>query len=342
MMPMAAASPPQTPWLSVLVPVHGVERWLPACLHSLLGQRLEGVEILLLDDASPDASGAQARAAAEAHPEHVRCLRHERNRGLSAARNTMLDAARGQYVWFLDSDDLMAPDAIAQLRAIVDAHAPDLIACDFAVVRERQKLKHRLRGERHRRTFQGPSNVLITDRTRIICGVLGPRQLHAWSKIARRHCWQAARFPEGRCFEDMAVAGTLLTTVGSLWHAPHAWVGYRQREGSILATMSAAKSADLLHAVRDLHAALLPLARRDTRIAQALDTFSLRTLQSIAAKKTCSQEDAAQLDEQGRATLHAVLGRRTEEVLARWRRRGWWLRALRSHRRLKRAGWLQP
>ncbi len=163
MSPFASAAPAAaTPWLSVLVPVYNVRDYLAECVESVLAQAPAdaGVEVLLLDDCSTDGS-AEVMAALDARwPGRLRLLRHERNAGLSAARNTMIDAARGDYLWFLDSDDKLLPGAIAGLREVVGLHAPDAVLCDFAVWRERPRLKHRLRGERHRNTFAGPHAAL--------------------------------------------------------------------------------------------------------------------------------------------------------------------------------------
>ena len=136
-----------SPWLSILVPVYNVQPYLRECLASVVEQLDgdDGVQILLLDDCSTDGSEALMQELARRWPDRLQLLRHERNSGLSAARNTMIDAARGEYLWFLDSDDKLLPGAIASLRAIVQAHAPDVVLCDFAVWREREHWKHRLR-----------------------------------------------------------------------------------------------------------------------------------------------------------------------------------------------------
>src|SRR5690606_4751384 len=121
------------PWLSVLVPVYRVEAYLERCVESVVRQGLDGIEVLLLDDASPDRSGEIAAMLQERHPGSVRVFTHSVNRGLSAARNSLLAQARGQYIWFPDSDDELLPNAIAGLRRMVVASAPDLVLCDLRV-----------------------------------------------------------------------------------------------------------------------------------------------------------------------------------------------------------------
>src|ERR1700754_1436509 len=155
---------PSAPWLSVLIPVYNVAGFLQECIDSVMHQADEGVEVLAVDDCSTDDSLARLQALSARWNGRLRVLRHERNGGLSAARNTLIDAASGTYLWFLDSDDKLLPEAIPGLRQVVRRDAPDLVLCDFRVWRERTRLKHRLRGELHRRTFAGPADRLSHDR----------------------------------------------------------------------------------------------------------------------------------------------------------------------------------
>ncbi|MFD6416494.1 CDP-glycerol glycerophosphotransferase family protein [Streptomyces sp. NPDC060194] len=104
------------PRFSVIVPVHRVQGYLRACLESVLTQSLRDVELIVVDDASPDGSGAIAAEFA-ARDSRVRVLTHDLPLGTGAARNAGADRARGDYLLFLDGDDLLLPGA---LRAIAD------------------------------------------------------------------------------------------------------------------------------------------------------------------------------------------------------------------------------
>lgn len=241
-------SPPSI-WLSIVLPAYNVEPFLDECFQSIATQWTPGIEVIIVEDRSTDGTLAELTRIQRDVLPCLSVIRHEQNQGLSGARNTGLNAARGDYVWFLDSDDLIAPGCIDRLRSIVERHQPDLVLCDFRMLRTPMKLKHRLRGELHRCTFEGPHETLLRDRELLLNGVFGAGHLHTWSKIARRALWgEDLRFPVGRYFEDALTTPELLLRARSYYHAHEPWVVYRQREGSILATMNPRKIDDMLHA----------------------------------------------------------------------------------------------
>ena len=104
------------PRFSVIVPVHKVQAYLHACLDSVLGQSYRDIEVMAVDDRSPDGCGAILDAYA-ARDERVRVLHLPENVGLGRARNAGMPLATGDYLLFLDSDDTLTPGA---LRALAD------------------------------------------------------------------------------------------------------------------------------------------------------------------------------------------------------------------------------
>lgn len=228
-------------WLSVLVPMFKVEAYLDQCLGSVMAQADAGVEIVICDDASPDAGAAIAQRYVDAYPDQVRLLRHPHNRGISATRNTLIDAAQGEYVWFVDSDDWLRPGAIQAIADVVQRHRPDMIGCDYS--------KQRLR----RSGFAGPAGCVLTDRDRIVGGICASRKMYAWLRIVRRDLWPAGlRFPEGRVFEDAALIPRLALAARSYFHIGRSLVAYRVRSGSILAGVKNAAQAFDMEAHLDL------------------------------------------------------------------------------------------
>jgi glycosyltransferase involved in cell wall biosynthesis len=240
----SAMPPPARFWLSVLVPMFKVEAYLEQCLDSILGQADAGVEILICDDCSPDTGAAIAQRYVAANPYQVRMIRHTHNRGISATRNSLIEGAQGEYVWFVDSDDWLRPGAIAAIAAVVRAHRPDMIGCDYS--------KQHVR----RSGFSGPGGRLLTDRDQIVGGICASRKMYAWLRIVRRGMWpDGLRFPEGRVFEDAAIMPRLALGTHSYFHIKRSLVAYRVRPGSILAGVKNARQSFDLKAHLDLAAA---------------------------------------------------------------------------------------
>lgn len=114
-------------FLSLIVPVYNTEAWLAECLESLLHQDIpaKDYEILCINDGSTDKSGAILQAYQNAH-ENIRVLEQE-NSGVAAARNAGMDAAAGEYLWFVDSDDFIAQNCLQELRKETEASHPDIL-----------------------------------------------------------------------------------------------------------------------------------------------------------------------------------------------------------------------
>lgn len=240
---------PRNIWLSILLPVYNVESHLAECIHSIVQQAGidEGVEIIMVDDGSTDGSRLLAGRLCAQFPHQLRLVCHNRNLGVSAARNRLLDEARGKFVWFIDPDDYMLRRAIEELRSIVGCHDPDLILCDY---RKNRFWK--------RRSFFGPARRLSDDMRHLVRGVFKSRKMYCWVKISRRSLWlDSPRFPDGRVFEDIATIPWLLLKARYHYYIPAAWVHYRQRTGSIMDSVrrqpylfDAGKHDDMAQALR--------------------------------------------------------------------------------------------
>jgi len=115
-----------TPKISVIIPVYNTAPWLRRCLDSVTGQTLEALEIICVNDCSPDDSLSILKARAESDS-RIRLISHARNQGLSAARNTGLEAAAGEYVYFLDSDDWIDPGYIEAMLAAAEDSRCDIV-----------------------------------------------------------------------------------------------------------------------------------------------------------------------------------------------------------------------
>lgn len=118
----------EAPLVSVLIPVFNTEPYLHECLDSVLGQTLSEIEVVCVDDGSMDGSLAILRAYEKRDP-RVRVIAFGENRGLGPARNAGLDAARGRFVCFVDSDDRLRRDVLEKLCGEAEASGSDVVLC---------------------------------------------------------------------------------------------------------------------------------------------------------------------------------------------------------------------
>lgn len=117
------------PIISVIVPVYKVEKYLERCVSSLINQSLEDMEIILVDDGSPDQSGALCERLQE-KDERILVI-HKKNGGLSSARNAGMKVARGKYIGFVDSDDDVELDMFQVMVAVAELNNADFVMSDY-------------------------------------------------------------------------------------------------------------------------------------------------------------------------------------------------------------------
>lgn len=231
--------------LSIIVPVYRVEPYLEACLDSLAAQQVEGMEVLLVDDASPDGCGrlCERRASRDGR---FRLLRHAANRGLSAARNTGIAAARGEFLTFVDSDDFLAPDTLRPNLELLQA-SPGADVVEYPVC---------VRHGAPDASRYAPGPAAETDFTGWV-KARGYLHSYAWNKIYRRALWDGVRFPEGRLFEDLLTVPAVLRRARRIVNSAAGLYYYCARGGSISAAPTRPAVGGLLQARLQLYGELL-------------------------------------------------------------------------------------
>ena len=128
------------PKVSVIIPVYNTEKYLPACLDSVLNQSLPDLEVVCVDDASPDRCGAILDKYA-ARDARVKAIHLRENRRQGFGRNLAMDRATGQFLYFLDSDDMIAPETLEELSTLADQENLDSVFFDGKTIFESEELK---------------------------------------------------------------------------------------------------------------------------------------------------------------------------------------------------------
>lgn len=126
--------------ISVIIPVYNTERYLKKCLDSVVGQSYQNLEIILVDDGSSDHSGDICDTYAS-KDSRITCI-HKKNGGVSAARNTGIEASHGDYLHFVDSDDYLENDAYTYLLAVMREYSADAVAFEYFATYENKETVH--------------------------------------------------------------------------------------------------------------------------------------------------------------------------------------------------------
>ncbi len=216
--------------LSVVLPVHKVEGYLAQCLDSLLGQSFTDVEIIAVDDCSPDRSG-EILAGYAARDPRVRVVTMSENVGLGRARNAGLDAATGDYVWFVDSDDWLAMGALGAVARRLRDTGADVLVVGFDRVHWDGRV---VPGSGTETLPLAPETFTVESWPRIV------KVLHvAWNKVVRRDLLVKLGFRfEPGWYEDVSFTYPVLVAAQRISTLPRVCVHYRQRRtGAITRTV---------------------------------------------------------------------------------------------------------
>lgn len=232
------------PMLSIIVPVYKVEPYLQKCIDSILNQTFRDLELILVDDGSPDNCPAICDAAAE-KDERVVVL-HRKNAGLSAARNAGLMAARGDYIGFVDSDDYVAPEMYEKLYAAMVCNDAQIAVCSYTYVD--------LRGGVSVNRRSPITKYEVLDRIQMLDRLGGNQNWYyitVWNRLYRRELFENIRFPFGRLHEDEYVAHYLYWACERIVTIPEDFYYYVQREGSIMAQKTLKQCLDKVWGIFD-------------------------------------------------------------------------------------------
>ncbi len=210
------------------MPVFNDVGHLPSAVERVLGQRDVEVQLVLVDDGSSDGSRSAVSAAAE-RDERVTALLLPDNRGVAEARRRGVEAATGEWIWFVDSDDHWPQDAAASLlRTALDAQEGgrpvDVVVADALLVPAAGAP----------RTIPAPRLPVQNASTAVELLLRGAITGHLWNKLFRRELLLGVDFPRARVQSDLALVANALTAAGSIAFCGRTVYEYRKRTGSII------------------------------------------------------------------------------------------------------------
>ena len=221
--------------LSIIIPVYNVAKHLVRCIKSVVAQSLDDYEILLIDDGSTDGSDLLCDQLQEEYPNIIH-VTHQRNGGLSAARNKGLVIARGEYITFIDSDDELCPNT---LRPNMDylANHPETDMLEYPIeVHADSPLTYRVNFSDETQTEEIFTDWILRQ---------GYQHCYACNKIYRATLWQTAHFPIGEYFEDTAVMPHIIKQCHTIHYSSKGCYRYIMHEGSITTSYTYAKQRQI-------------------------------------------------------------------------------------------------
>jgi len=229
--------------LSLIVPIYGVEKYLPTCLDSIYSQIDDQCRVILVDDESPDRCPEICEEYKAKYPE-VTTVVHQKNKGLGGARNTGMEYADSEYMFFIDSDDYLPEGTIPYLLSAIDRFSADVFVFPFRLVDEE--------GKDLGSFSDGFETMKPTDAKKskkILTGIPS-----AWNKVCRTELYKSLgiTFPARVWYEDIRTTPKLLSKAKSVVYLDREMYNYLQREGSIMSSAKVERNVEIIEALDDL------------------------------------------------------------------------------------------
>ncbi len=209
--------------ISIIIPIYNVEKYLPACVKSILQQTYKNLEVILVDDGSPDRCPVICDELAQ-KDDRIRVI-HQKNKGLSGARNTGIDNAQGDYLIFVDSDDTVEQTLVEELYTYAEKWNCAIVACGRNYIFEDGQIVCKIAHDESKvygfeEAMQEMNSFRLFD-------------MSAWAKIYRKELFEDIRFPEGKLSEDYYIMYKLFDKAQTIGYVAKPLYNYLQRQSSI-------------------------------------------------------------------------------------------------------------
>ena len=272
------------PEISVIIPVYNTERYLAECLESVVSQTFKDFEAIVVNDGSTDGSAEIVKRFAER--DNRICTITQENKGLSEARNAGIAVARGHWITFVDSDDVIHPSFLETLLNIAKEKNADIACCgkwSFTDISEREAAQKK-RYSNNKVTELRPEDALAN----ALFQKDNP-DYSAWNKLYSKALWAGRKFKPGAYFEDVATIPQVFLDARQIAFTASPLYLYRKRDTSILATPYSRKKAELL----DIAESVLPLVAGKGRKLEAAAKSNLLSASFSILMRTPDTEEFA-------------------------------------------------
>ena len=230
------------PKFSLIVPVYKVEEYLPKCIESVLAQKNQDFELLLIDDGSPDNCGKICDDYAAKYPGKISAI-HQPNGGAGAARNHGIRLSKGEYILFLDSDDSISEDLLSDLADVIGKQAVDLILYGARVIKDGKEV-----GQLHE-DVPTEQVISVKEHPKLYFGVMAP-----WNRAYKKTLFteNGIDFATKVWYEDIRVVTKILAVSETAYRLSKPYYRYIRREGSAMNNKNSGRNVEILYAYDDI------------------------------------------------------------------------------------------
>lgn len=248
-----------TKLISIIIPVYNVEKYMDNCIESVLKQSYNNIEIILIDDGSTDKSGEKCNQYLTID-KRIKVI-HKKNGGLSDARNAGIQYASGDYIMFIDSDDIVDHGIVEHLyRILIDTKA-DISICDVVHCTTNTKI-----------CYKDETEIVIYSADDAICEMLYQKSflVTACAKLYKKALFEEIKFPTGIIYEDSATIYKIFDKSKRIVYSNAKLYGYIHHEDSITTKKFSIRDCDILKIADDM---VLYFKERDEKMIMAAKAY---------------------------------------------------------------------
>ena len=258
--------------ISVIVPIYNVEEYLPNCIESILRQTYKHLEIVLVDDGSPDRCGEICEEYAK-KDDRIRVI-HKENGGLSDARNKGMSIATGKYFTFIDSDDYISEDYVEYLYKLLKEHDADISVCDLIMTSSMKETEQKDSKSVFKYSVDEALEAMLYAKV---------FSTSADAKLYKRELFEGVEYPIGKYMEDLFTTYRLICKSKRIVCGKRVCYYYYHREGSITQSVFSEKHLHRFEALKTMYET--EIKNRSEIVQKAYRSMMVSSMAALLAKQ---------------------------------------------------------